>query len=187
VNGRKPVKELELLNAFLGVAVAFAGFAGVVALIDRRAAHVSHEVVSFRVRNLIVCVVIVMMLSVLPDVLLAFKFDPQRTWRIGCGAVAVLGVGYIFSVVRGRARLTGDLAQGLNTTQFNIMVPLGGIIILGVIVGAAGLVEASGMYLVGVFYFLLAIASYFHRLVMMLDEGARNSAQAPNSTQSKKL
>lgn len=178
------MKELDLLNAFLGVAVAFAGFTGVVALIDRRAAHVSHELVSFRVRNLIVCVVIVMALSVLPSILLAFELEPQQVWRIGCGAFVLAGVSYIFSVVRARARLTGPQQQGLNTAQFNLMVPLGVVVILAVIAGAAGLVAASGMYLVGVFYFLLAIASYFLRLVLMLDDGVRNSSHASNTTPS---
>jgi hypothetical protein len=176
--------ELDLLNAFLSVAVAFAGFTGVVALIDRRAAGVSHEVVSFRVRNLIICVVIVMTLSVLPGILLAFKLDPQRMWRFGCGAVALAGVSYIFFVIRARARLTGSQQQGLNTAQFNVMVPLGVIVIIAVVAAAAGMLPAAGMYLISDFYFILAITSYFVRLVLMLDESVRNSSQASNTPSS---
>ncbi len=165
--------ELEVLMALLAVAVSFAGFTGVVTLIDRRAAHVSHAVVSFRVRNLIACVVAVMFLSVLPSVLLAFSIIPADAWRISCAAYSLVGVIYVVWVLRQRAQLTGAEQQGLNTAQFNLMVPLGVLIIIAVAVAAAGLIAASAMYVVGVFYFVLATTSYFVRLVLMLEESAR--------------
>jgi hypothetical protein len=170
--------ELEVLMALLAVAVSFAGFTGVVTLIDRRAAHVSHAVVSFRVRNLIACVVAVMFLSVLPSVLLAFNIAPTGAWRISCAAFAVVGITYVVWVLRQRSQLTGAEQQGLNTAQFNVMVPLGVVIIVAVAAAAAGLIAASAMYVVGVFYFVLATTSYFVRLVLMLEESARGADAA---------
>jgi hypothetical protein len=42
------------------------------------------------------------------------------------------------------------------------------------VVAAAGFIPALGTYLIGIFYFVLGIASLFLRLVLMLDDSWRN-------------
>ena len=168
------MNEFEVLLSFLGAAVAFAGFTGVVALIDRRAAHVSHQVTTFRIKSLISSALCVVVLSVLPIILIAFKLPAGLTWQAGCAAMAVVGVSYLFLISRARSRLTGAQREGLSTGQFNFMTPLGALTIVGLIGAAVGRVPAMGMYLLGDFFYLLISATVFLRLVFMLDESAKN-------------
>lgn len=164
----------NLLIAFLSVAVAFGGFTGVVALIDRKAAHVSQHVVSFRVRFLIVAVNIVIFLTVLPFVFAAFHVPDDWSWRISCAFLALAGTAYISGMVWSRSRLTGPQLEGLSTAQFNILIPAGAVCIGLAMVAAAGMIPALGAYLIGVCFFIIGIASLFLRLVLMLDESWRN-------------
>ncbi len=168
------MNEFEVLLSFLGAAVAFAGFTGVVSLIDRRAAHVSHQVTTFRIKSLISSALCVIVLSVLPIFLIAFKMPPPLAWRAGCAAMSVVGLAYLFLISRARSRLTGEQKEGLSTAQFNFMTPLGALTILGLIGAAFGQIPAMPMYLVGDFFFLLISATVFLRLVFMLDESAKN-------------
>ncbi|HXM00756.1 MAG TPA: hypothetical protein VN932_12565 [Rhizomicrobium sp.] len=164
----------DLLIAFMSIAVAFAGFTGVVALIDRRAAHVSRHVVSFRVRFLIIAVNVVLVLGALPLLLVAFGVPEELAWRISCGALALGGAGYLFGMIRMRSRLTPEQLEGLSAAQFNAIVPPGVLCVVAALVAAAGFIPVHGTYLLGVFYFLMGIASLFLRLVFMLDDSTRD-------------
>ena len=73
-----------------------------------------------------------------------------------------------------RGWLTGTSKEGLNNSQFNLMTPLGSITVAGLAGAAAGYIPATGMYLVGDFFFLLISATVLLRLVLMLDESTRN-------------
>ena len=158
----------------MNAAVAFAGFTGVVALIDQRSAHVSRDVVSFRIRTLIASALCVITLSVTPIFLKAFNLPAHAVWRVGCGIMTIVGAAYLILILRARGRLTGAAKEGLNTSQFNFMTPLGAITVAGLAGAAAGYIPGIGMYLVGDFFFLLISATVFLRLVLMLDESTRN-------------
>jgi hypothetical protein len=166
----------EILIAFMSIAVAFAGFTGVVALIDRRTAHVSHHVVSFRVRFLVIAVNIVIALSGLPLVLGAYHVPEELAWRISNVALALAGAGYLIGMIRTRSLLTREQLEGLNASQFNLIVPPGILVTGAAILAACGEISAHGTYLLGVFYFLIGIASLFLRLVFMLDDSMRDRA-----------
>lgn len=172
----------SVLLAFLTAAVAFAGFTGVVALIDQTAAHVSREVISFRIKSLISSALCVLVLSSAPMICEGFGLSAKVYWRGGCALIAVVGVGYLIWVLRARGRLTGDAADGLNTTQFNIMTPLGAVTIMGLVAAVAGAIPPMGMYLMGDFFFLLISATVFLQLVLKLEEGARRR-QMPDGGQ----
>jgi hypothetical protein len=164
----------DLLIAFLGIAVTFAGFTGVVALIDRKAAHVSAHVVSFRVRFLIIAVNAVIALATLPFLLTAFSLPGPLVWRVSCGVLVVVGMAYVLGMISARSKLIGKQLEGLSTAQFNLLVPLGLLSVLLAGTAAVGLIPAMASYLVGVFAFIMGIASLFLRLVLMLDESWRN-------------
>lgn len=168
------MNPFDLLVAFLGIAVAFGGFTGVVALIDRKAAHVSAHVVSFRVRFLIIAVNVVIALVALPFLLTAFSVSEALVWRISCGAFVVVGTAYVLGMISTRSKLTGKQLEGLSATQFNLLVPLGLLSVLVAATAAAGFIPAMGAYLIGVLAFIMGIASLFLRLVLMLDESWRN-------------
>jgi predicted permease len=168
------MNPFDLLIAFLGIAVAFGGFTGVVALIDRKAARVSAHVVSFRVRFLIIAVNVVIALATLPFVFTAFVLPEPLVWRVSCGAFVVIGTAYVLGMVSARSKLTGKQLEGLSTAQFNLLVPLGLLSVLVAAIAAAGFISAMAAYLVGVFAFIMGIASLFLRLVLMLDDSWRN-------------
>lgn len=168
------MNPFDLLVAFLGIAVAFGGFTGVVALIDRKAAHVSAHVVSFRVRFLIIAVNVVIALVTLPFLLTAFHAPEPLVWRISCGVFTVVGIAYVVGMISARSKLTGKQLEGLSTAQFNLLVPLGLISVLVAASAVVDLVPAMAAYLVGVFAFIMGIASLFLRLVLMLDDSWRN-------------
>jgi hypothetical protein len=160
------------LLAFLGIAVAFGGLTGVVALIDRKAAHVSAHVVSFRVRFLIIAVNVVIALVALPFVLTAFYVSEPLVWRVSCGVLVVAGTAYVLGMISTRSKLTGKQLEGLSATQFNLLVPLGLLSVVVAAIAAAGLIPAMAAY--RVLAFIMGIASLFLRLVLMLDDSWRN-------------
>jgi len=172
----------DLLIAFLSIAVAFAGFTGVVSLIDRKAARVSVHIVSYRVRALNVAVLIVIALSILPFLLTAFALPGLSVWRICCAVFAIVGVIYLFWIIWVRTALRGEQLEGWSNTQFNIHVPSGFLSVAAAIFGASGTFNAMGVYLVGLFFFTMGIASLFFRLVLMLDDSKRNRDENTGST-----
>lgn len=171
------MNPFDLLIVFLSIAVAFAGFAGIVSLIDRRAAHVSPHVVSFRVRSLIQGVLLVMVQSVLPFILVGFDTPLTLTWRLGCAFLALSGFGLFVVAIRERRKLSGELGEGFSALQWNLVVVLGVLATAGSIAAAAGQVPPVGTYLVVVFFYLMGNATLFMRLVQMLDESVRNRAE----------
>jgi hypothetical protein len=165
----------DLLLTLLAVSVTFSGFTGIVSIIDRRAAHVSQNVVAWRVRNLNVAVLLVMFLCTLPFVLAGYGLQPQTNMRIACGAAFVVGGLYIIALFRGRSELRKQSVEGFSNTQFNVLIIIGLLIIAALPAGALGLIRPEGTFLVGVFAFVMAVASFFVRLVLMLDESIRNT------------
>ena len=97
------MNEFEVLLGFLNAAVAFAGFTGVVALIDQRSAHVSRDVVSFRIRTLIASSLCVITLSVMPIFFKSFNLPSNVMWRVGCGIMTTVGAAYLILILRARA------------------------------------------------------------------------------------
>jgi hypothetical protein len=164
----------DLLIAFLSIAVAFAGFTGVVSLIDRKAARVSIHIVSYRVRALNVAVLIMISLSILPFLLTAFAIHPLLVWRICCAYFSIVGVIYIIGIVWVRSKLRGEQLEGWSTVQFYLLVPPGLLCVVAGIFAAGGTIPAIGTYLTGLFFFTMGIASLFFRLVLMLDDSKRN-------------
>jgi hypothetical protein len=164
----------ELLLAFLAADVGLLGFAGIIALIDRTAARVSHEVASFRVRNLVVFGLCVIALSVLP-LLAVMLGGGSVVWRIACIAQALLIVFMIVRVERIRRTFTGDRAQGMHLGVYYYFVCSGVAIIVLLGVGAAAILPPAAVYATGVFWFVFGTALMFMRLVFSLDDAMRNS------------
>jgi hypothetical protein len=169
------MSEFDVLLTFMNLAVAFAGFTGVVTMIDRGAARVSRDVVSFRVRYLVFGAIVVLGLCTLPPILTAYNVSPEAVWRIACAVAAVIMGLFLAGLVRARVRLANQ--EGLSRVQFNTTLPAGILAVLALAAAAAGLIPAVGTYLVGVFYMIAAIALLFMRLVLMLDESIRNRGQ----------
>jgi hypothetical protein len=155
------------------VAVALAGFTGVMALIDRGAAKVSDDLASFRVRYLVKGTIAVLVFSGLPQLAMLFGWPEREIWRWSCALLATYTTYYVIGIVLLRQTFKGAKAQGMRLTQYYIFMPLGVASILLLLAGVAGYVPADASYAVGVFWFLLGSAFMFARLVSMLDESLR--------------
>ena len=166
-----------LLLTLFGAAVTFAGFLSVVVLIDRKAAGVSADLVSFRVRAIITFVLVVMMLTTLPFFLNAFGLDADMTWRWSSGvgaAITVVVIGSVCAVVVKRHLLNLAAAVRFGASQFYISTLAGVAVVALMSGGAAGFIAPAASYLLGVFWYVLTIAILFLRLVFLLDDTARN-------------
>ena len=64
--------DIAILMSIMGTSVALAGFAGIVTSIDRSTVGASSAVITFRMRNLIICAIASIFLSMLPILLDAF-------------------------------------------------------------------------------------------------------------------
>ena len=164
----------ELLLAFLAADVALLGFAGIIALIDRTAARVSHEVASFRVRNLVFFGLCVIALSVLP-LLAVMLGGGSIVWRVACVVQALLIVYLIVRVERIRRTFIGERAQGMNLGVYYYFICSGVAVIVLLGVGAAAALPPAAVYTTGVFWFVFGTALMFMRLVYTLDDAMRNS------------
>lgn len=168
----------ELLLAFLAADVALLGFAGIVALIDRSAARVSHEVASFRVRNLVVFGLYEIVLAVAP-MLAILLGGGAAVWRIACVMQALLIVYLIVRIERIRRGFTGDSAKGMNLSIYYYFITTGMVMVVLLGVGAATYLSPAAVYVMGAFWFLFNVALLFMRLVFTLDDAMRNSGPRP--------
>jgi hypothetical protein len=168
----------ELLLAFLAADIGLLGFAGIIALIDRTAARVSHEVASFRVRNLVVFGLYEIALAVVP--LLAITLGGGSIiWRIACVVQALLIVYLIVRIDLVRRGFTGDRAKGMNLSVYYYFIGTGAAMIVLLGIGAAAYLPPAAVYTTGVFWFLFNVALMFMRLVFTLDDAMRNSGPRP--------
>lgn len=164
----------ELLLAFLAADVALLGFAGIVALIDRKAAGISHDIASFRVRNLVVFGLYAMVLAVVP--LLAIMLGGSTiVWRIACVVQAMLIFYLIVRVILLRRSFTGERARGINLSVYYYFIGTGLPMIALLGAGAAAYLPPAAVYTTGVFWFLFNVALLFMRLVFTLDDAVRNA------------
>ena len=169
------MNQFDALIGFMNAAVAIAGFTGIIALIDRRAAHTSHEVASFRIRGLLGASLCVLFLSGIPIFLTAFKVPDDITWRISCVALALVGSGYAAMALRTKSRLSGAALEGLITAHFYGLTAAGVALVSIASIAALGIIPSMPVFLVGIWWLLFVAAQAFFRLIMMLDESLKHS------------
>jgi hypothetical protein len=175
------MKSADLLFSLMQVAVTLAGFTGVITLIDRGAARVSDELVSLRVRRLVIAALLVVVLATTPFVANLFGFPEDQIWRWGCLAEGASITAYLIALEARVRRLTGPKALGISYLQYYGFSALGVLILFSLLAGFLGYVPAAGSYAAGVFLFVLAVGIFFVRLVFMLDDSWRNRRQADRS------
>lgn len=164
----------DLLLAFMAAAIAFAGFAGIVALIDRGAARVSAEVASFRVRYLIIATGAIMVFAISP--MLAILLGGGReVWPIACGVEASVTLFIVLRAMRERFSFRGEQGEGMRPVLAAILIGLGFVVIALMVAGAGGYAPASAAYATGVFWYLLCAGSIFGQLVFSLNIALHNT------------
>ena len=164
--------DVAVLLSFLAAAIALAGFAGIVTSIDRRTVGVSSEVISFRVRTLVIGAVSSVFLAMLPILIEALEIAPQTFWQLCCVIGAAGSAAMSLYVLAARRALAGT-DQGLSRTLFISSMVLGVLIVAACILGASGVLPARGAYFLGQFFLLYQMFMLFYRMVRMADEAAR--------------
>ncbi len=83
-------EQAGLLQALAQIAVAFAGFAGVIGAFNRFATDV--RVTAFRVRGMVALALFALLVTLAPLAVAGFGAGEDAVWRIATGFSAVLGV-----------------------------------------------------------------------------------------------
>jgi hypothetical protein len=159
------VRDADFLFVTAEVAVAFAGFASIVAVLGQRTTRDHPLIDAFRLRGLLECSLVVVAFSLLPYVLVRIAPNELSAWRLSSGLFAVAG-GLIFLSIFLRRRLVADIPTplGLRTTIFFLyLAPLPPLLLisLGVVREAA-----AGLYLLCLLSYLLAGGVGFFRVMV---------------------
>ncbi|MBI3676710.1 MAG: hypothetical protein HY243_08850 [Proteobacteria bacterium] len=165
----------DLLLAFLATAVTLAGFAGIVTSIDRDAAKVSSDLVSFRLRSLISSALSTILFAVLPLLAILLTGRVEEVWRAACAAQALWIAFYVVRIVVIRQSFRGERAQGMRLSHYYLMMSLGAAVSVMLTAAAFGRLPAAASYAVGVFWLVFSVALFFMRLVFTLDESLRKA------------
>jgi hypothetical protein len=168
--------DIAILMSITGAAVALAGFAGIVTSIDRSTVGASSAVISFRVRNLIVCAMSSGFLAMLPILLDGLEVAPGSFWQLAAMFGAITLAAQVVGAVVGRLRMRGH-DQGLSRALFLATVALGIAAVATEIAGAAGWLPARGAYFAGQSFLLYVMATLFYRMIHMADEAARTAVE----------
>lgn len=168
--------DVAVLLSFLAAAIALAGFAGIVTSIDRRTVGASPEVISFRVRTLVIAAVSSVFIAMLPILVEALELAPKTLWQFSCIIGSSVSAAISLYAYAGRRGLAGA-DQGLSRTLFVSSMILGALIVAAGILGAGGVLPARGAYFLGQFFLLYQMFMLFYRMVRMADEAARVASQ----------
>ena len=156
----------DTLYAFAQVAVAFAGFAGLMAFVRERAAGPLTSVQRNRLIGMVRVALIATAFAMLPIVVAAQGGSETVTWRIS-GALFATALAPI--VVIAWRRLAEIRRAGLSLTVPFIpqFATVGLLFLLGSVIFSE---HASGLYLAGLFFVLLVSGALFFTLVVTLLE-----------------
>jgi len=158
--------------SFLAAAIALAGFAGIVTSIDRRTVGASSEVITFRVRTLVIAAVLSVLLAMLPILVEALEIATATLWQfvsvIGAAGTAAISI----YVVLLRRRMAG-VDQGLSRPTFFTGLVLGIVVTVSEILGAGGWLPGRGAYFLGLAFLQFQMCMLFYRMVRMADDAAR--------------
>jgi len=113
-----------------------------------------------------------MFLALLPILLEALAIAPATLWQLACvfnaAVIALLSI----TVCVARRRMAGA-DQGFSQVIFVTSMILGGGVVAGAILGAAGVVPARGAHYLGLFFLIYQMFMIFYRMLLMADDAAR--------------
>ena len=169
------MRDAEFLFVIAEVAVAFAGFASIVAVLGQRTTRDHPLIDAFRLRGLLECSLAVVAFSLLPYVLVRISPNELLAWRLSSGLFAVVGALLMLSILL-RRRAVADLPVPavlriavllLHTTPLPALL----LISLGVVVEGA-----AGLYLLCLVSYLLAGGIAFFRVMVSFIAAVREES-----------
>ena len=166
------MEEGETLRTLAEVAVALAGFTGIVAVLGRRAGGEWTPLELLRMRMLLETSLGVLFLSLLPIVVQPLRPSEESLWRISNGLQALLHLGGVLLLYRRVSDLEASQWPPEERWLTAALLPLSLVIIAVQVAVALGFLARYGAfaYLLGLVYFLGLAALHF---VLLLVPGSK--------------
>jgi len=164
------MEDTELLLTVAEIAVAFAGFSGLVTILGQRLSRVHPQLVEHNLRAMILTSLLAVSFSLLPFLPHRLGASPDVAWRISAGAFGVALATYFFNTgirrrALGRSGVAGVLSAGtlLSATLWLLAI----LVLLAVAAGIAG----AGFYLLALFVVLYVSGQLFFTVFVSLLTG----------------
>ena len=161
----------EALGIAAQIAVALAGFAGVVVVFRRKAVHEWSDIDKLRLRLLLANSILPLGLSMLGLLLLTIQPMPPGIWR-WCTAIAlVTNLAFIVAIAKSYRRLNLQNVQRQQVTQF-IFYLFAGFGMAAMLLQLYNLVLLAAFwpFFVGIVYQLVTAMAQFARMILLLPE-----------------
>ena len=163
-------EHADLLQTIAQIAIAFAGFAGVVAAFSTF--RLAPEATAYRVRLMVAVALLTLLASLLPFIPVAFGISEDAALRI---SAFFFGLGTIAVAVWAWGGLRPLYQAGLLNTQVitTVWYTIGAVLIIGLMTVAAGGIATLGpaIYLGGLFFGIILCCFYFFMLMLAIELG----------------
>ena len=161
----------EALGIVAQIAVALAGFAGVVVVFRREAVHEWSGVDKLRLRLLLANSILPLGLSMLGLLLLTIKPELLGMWRWCSGILLVTTVSFVTATTKAFRRLNLPYAQGDRVTRF-VFLLFGAFGIAAMLLQLYNVVwlDVFWPFFAGIVYQLITAMAQFARMILLLPE-----------------
>ena len=105
------MQDAEFLFIIAEVAVAFAGFASIVAVLGQRSTRDHPRLDASRLRGLLECSLVVVAFSLFPYAATRFFANDPAAWRLSGGLFAAVALGVAFGMLTRRRQFSGFPAE----------------------------------------------------------------------------
>jgi hypothetical protein len=164
------MEDTDLLLTIAEIAVAFAGFSGLVTILGQRAGRVHPRLIEHTLRGMILSSLLVVAFSLFPFLPYRLGAPADVAWRISAAAYSVAVAAYFYSTAARRRELARSGVAGALSGTVLMGAAIGILSILGLLVLAAGLV-GPGLYLFALFSGLFSAGILFFTVFMSLVPG----------------
>jgi hypothetical protein len=170
---RQPVSDSDLLQTIAEIAIALAGFSGVVAFLGQRARGEWRSVDLFRFNQLLGSSFAALMFSFSPILLFRMGVSEPTAWRWSSGFIAAYLAAAVLLSNRGIRHLPGGQRDEIIPWVLTLILVIMAAVFVLQVLCAAGIAYAGepGPVLVGLVWLLGFSAFQFIRLLRMLRAG----------------
>lgn len=165
----------DFLFTVAEVAVAFAGFAGLVTVLARRVTQSDRAVDIVRLRDLLLLSLLAVAFALFPELPFAFGAEEEITWRASAACFAAAWSGFGFQGLWAGWRLARSGMRPFARPLFwsNLVVHVPCVVALVLVAADAQLVAGvrAGVYLAALFALLYLAGAYFVALFVSLARG----------------
>lgn len=163
----------DSLQTIAEISIGLAGFSGLIVALRKNTGPLT-DVQKYRLRILFAMTFGAMFLSLLPDLLLNFHVPDERLWFDSSAAMFIYSAFFVSWMIAGARRVARVAPEIFDWVIFSLLTT-GHIVVLLLQLGVMmGLVEerASGVYTLGLIWYLIHAAQQFVRMMFILPRNA---------------